>query len=759
MPASRPRDSESSSPQSSRIPGADEPDGLRAYHFHGVDLEIKENGRQGVGECPLCGGAGKFTVEVNTSKFRCWSCGAVGNALTFIRLLHEISTTLTLPAFIDMVMKDRKLVWPHTVTDWGVCRSIIPPHPWLVPGYDTEGKLSQLYKRTHIKGSDNKWSWRLLPTPGVWTDPGKAHHLHMAVRDFDKSRQRVDVMEGPWDGMAYWEVIQSTATNKDSNIIASPGCNVWRDEWTTLCKGKDVTLWYDSDHPRTIGGIKSTGQKFQPGYDGMQRVAKRLSGHAHSVSFLRWGPEGYDPSKPDGWDVRDALSSVPVRLDALRSLLPLIEPAPAEWFSPQHVNVNGSTNGKVPALEPESCDNWLKCKAAWKDALEWRDELSDVMVTMLAVAASTNQSGKNQLFLLVVGEPGSAKTTLCHGMLVSRHCKILSHIKSFHSGYKKEGGEDCSLVNRISGRCLITPEISALANNGNIDQLDNEARQIFDGETSNTYGNSDVDREYKALRCPWIRAGTPTILDRDQSRLGDRFLKVRIEQPDEEVKQAILLRAIRNEIRAVVESSNGTAASIIPPELRKAYALTGGYVDWLFANAEEKLQEVACNMTEDVELKCANLAMLVAEMRARPNMDPKKLETFHGKELPTRLVSQITRLAACTAVVLNKPTIDKEVMHVVRKVALDTAYGHSLNIVVWMCTRDPGSPDRTYQETGGISEKNLALWCNMSLSNMYSYLTFLRKIGVVKYDRYAHAGVSWTLTDRVYELYLNVMSS
>ena len=89
--------------------------------------------------------------------------------------------------------------------------------------------------------------------------------------------------------MAYWEVVQP----KDSCVIAVPGCNVWRDEWTELCRGKHVTLWFDSDHPRVVGG-----RSLRAGYDGMVRVAKRLAGIAASVRWLRWGPEGTATGKP-----------------------------------------------------------------------------------------------------------------------------------------------------------------------------------------------------------------------------------------------------------------------------------------------------------------------------------------------------------------------------------------------------------------------------------------------------------------------------
>ncbi len=738
---------------------------LRPYTFHGIELVVK--GGHGVGDCPFCGGEGKFSVDWGNGLWRCFVCGSGterggGNALVFLRLLHERSVESTSPhpnarlngsnvanTTLESIATDRRLCLSSTPAAWGVTSSPIPPYYWLVPGYDTTGKLTQLYRRVWINDG-----WHLLPTPGVWPD-GKVHALHLPVSDFDPERKCVVVCEGPWDGMALWEC--NKAVWGDANIIAVPGCNVWRDEWTELCKGKVVTLLFDSDHPRTEGV-----RKISAGYEGMQRIAKRLSGIASSVQILRWGPDGYDEMLPNGWDVRDQLSgtkpntpfTMVQRHAALKNILLKIEDVPTEWFSglPSHAKSHSV------GVEPQPCHTWVECESAWKEALEWRTQLGEVLVVMLAVATSTNQSGDNQLFLQVIGDPGSAKTRLCKGLLVSSKCKLILHLKSFHSGWKGSDGKDCSLVARINGLCLITPEADALSIGMSWEQLNSQMRQIFDGESGNTYGNSDEDRQYKGLRSPWIQAGTPALMDKDQSRLGDRFLRIRIEEPTQEVKRSIMLKSLRNERLAVLETSNGTESSIIQPKLRKAYALTGGYVDWLRANVEEKIALV--DMSEDKEIQCLDLAELVADMRARPNMDPKKHEVHHSKELGSRLSGQFGRLALCIAVVLNKKEVDNEVINIVRKVALDTAYGHSLNIVRWLCSINPKSPyEETYQASGGLVAKVLEMWLSMTEERTLAYMLFLRKIDVVELIKSRFGGLgAWVLTERVYDLYLRIMS-
>jgi len=294
-------------------------DPIRPFRFHGVELH--DHGGQAVGDCPFCRRDGKFSVESQTGLWRCWVCGLSGNPLTFLRQLWEASDAAT-NGHGEELAKERGYLDRATLTAWGVCRSVIDGS-WMVPGYsavDTAeskaGRLDQLYKRVQ-QMSGGLWKWTLMPTPGLWPK-GEAHRLHMPALDFDPARPRVEVCEGPWDGMALWEVARHTKRTADgyeytgnpaasiiadTNVVAVPGCNVWRTEWTELCRGKDVTLYYDNDHPRTMPG----GKQSVAGADGVRRVHGIIAQVAARVRWLQWGGGGYDLSLPSGHDVRDHL--------------------------------------------------------------------------------------------------------------------------------------------------------------------------------------------------------------------------------------------------------------------------------------------------------------------------------------------------------------------------------------------------------------------------------------------------------------------
>ncbi len=734
------------------------PEGLRPYIHHGIDLDIQNN--HGVGDCPFCGEEGKFSVDCDSGLWRCFVCGSGtekggGNPLVFIRLLHETALEKTDTVFLKEVAKDRRLCDHNTVAEWGVCKSTIGGY-WLVPGYAPDGSLHQLYKRTRVQDSDGEWTWRLLPTPGVWPE-GQSHGLHMSISDYMVERSSVVICEGPWDAMALWEVLSTELGS--CNVVAVPGCNVWNDDrWNALCLGKAVTVMFDSDHPRKQG-IRT----FRPGFDGVVRIAKRLSGTAVAVTYLKWGPEGYDPDKPNGWDVRDHLSGMPgsslplsARRDMLHGLVGKIEHASPEWFSGLAPHV-GNGSGHV-VIEARACDNIEDCEVAWRKAMRWRQDFSDVLKVTMAVCASTQQSG-NQLFLDIVGSPSGGKTTILRGALTSKQCIHVENITKIISGYKMDNDDnrDCSFIARANNKTWITCEFDTILNSPQYNELMGKMRRIFDGETSTTYGNRDTDRVYNCLRTPWIRAGTFKMMNTDQSQLGDRFLRIIVNDPPEEDKYDILMHAMMSERNAMLEQTNGMPSSIVDVDTRNAHALTGGYVDWLRANINAKLPIVEANVVRDDMMNYARLADLSAAFRARPNEDKRRKEDTDGhKEFPARLARQYMRLASNVAVALNKDGLDNEVLRIVRKVALNTSSGHTLNIAGWLCSHNGNG--KTHQEFGGIHTGTFVSWCNMPEERMVNYLGFLRKIGVLAYRR-TSAGEMWLLTDRMHELYTQVQGA
>lgn len=691
------------------------PEQLRAFRFHGATDVQWRDGKKAWGLCPLCqDDKRKFSVNLSTSQWGCYQCKAEGgNALDFVRLLWDVSDKATRNDQLNALAKDRGLQFPETPGHWGVAVSATTGE-WLLPCYGPDGKLHTLYEaRKQATG------WLVRATPGLWPDGNAAGVFGAGLHD--PKKPECWVTEGAWDGMALWEALKTHRLNPDGtvsptgnqdasmaariNVLAVPGCHTLNRSWLPFFSGKRVVLLYDNDHPKHACG--RCGKKWsrhtypdacpacqgllgEPfldavGLAGMRSAAAKLSAAQDppsELAWLQWGPEGWDPERKSGYDVRDLLTEdgeMPLKLG---HLLGMVKPVPPEWLAA----VRTSDGVVKPAtVQPVECGSWQKLVNAWRKALQWRQDLEDCLAVAVAMAVSTIQVG-DQLFVTLVADAGSAKTRLCEAMLVSRYCYALEHLTGFHSGWKDGSGKDFSLLARINGLLLITAEADVLLSSPNFTQIMSQQRRIFDGSSGASYKNMAEDQRYTGLRTPWLMAGTPALLDTDQSRLGDRFLRVVIDPPGQEEKREILRRVGLAALDSVVQTSNCSPASSIEGNMLHAYQLTGGWVDKLRSqDTAGRLAAVRADTDHDALIdRCSDLAEFVADMRARPNADPRKLETHDTKELPSRLTHQLVRLAACLAVATGQRRVSGKVMRVVRKVALDTAKGRTYNAAAAM---------------------------------------------------------------------------
>lgn len=433
-------------------------------------------------------------------------------------------------------------------------------------------------------------------------------------------------------------------------------------------------------------------------------------------------------------------NGIGVRIRRLESLLSRVASAPESWLAA------GKSHDRI---EPLACDSWEAVEDAWKRCQRWRQSLSDMLSTMLAVAASTSQTG-NQLHLLVVADAGSSKTTLCDAMLTSKKCVVVEGITGLVSGAKSDDGRDLSFLARANHLTWITPEGDVLVTSPSFAELMSQARRVFDGKFSQVYKTTDEDLNFEGLRTPWIIAGTPFMIDYwDQSRLGDRFLRIWLDQPNEDEKRKIVRQAMLNEWEAVTEHSNGSSGGI-ETKLRRAYAMTGGYVEWLREHSGMIDQVTAEPWVFE---RIMDLADFTADMRAKPNTDPRKTDVHDTKELPTRISRQLVRLARCMAMVLRKNQVDAEVMRRVQKVAMDSSRGRTLDLLRWFRTVNPRT-GRTFQEDEGIMTGQMSRWAGFdSEAKCLAYLNFLMKIDVVEHMQSEHSHGHWKMTRRVDNLH------
>lgn len=737
---------------------------LKPFLFHGVQLSFGE-GEQAVGDCPFCGKEGKFSVNAETGQWLCRVCQVGtdrggGNVSTFLKLVWQEAME-AMDKEYETLAADRKLLYPESLLFWEVAFSPMT-QDWVVPGFSPDGKLWQLYR--YVMDLRKKVR-HLLPTPGL------DHKLH-GVNLWDPKKPEVYLCEGIWDAVTLWEVLRNAKGTEDglavtasegssllasANVLAVPSASTFNESWASLFAGKVVHLMYDSDHP-TVNG-KSVAPP--AGHRGMERVAKMLSSVKEpplEIRCLAWGPEGFDPQRKSGFDVRDFLTEggeanpfkeLPRRVGALGRLLGMLEPIPEEWVK----EGKRAAARSVGTMEPLPCKSWVEVVSAWRKAMSWRPVMEDVLSVMLATALSTEQKG-DQLFLQVIGDAGSGKTRFCEALLVSKSCFSLEHLTGFHSGWKDSSGQDYSLLARINKKTLITPEGDVLMSSPKFTEIMSQQRRIFDGSSGASYKNRKEDVQYTGLRTPWIIAGTHALLDMNQARLGDRFLKVIVDPPSEDEKQSILKRVGFSALRTVIQQSNCSASSIVEDRLLLAYRLTGGYVDHLRRSSSELLSQVQVD-EEEVVARCTVLAEFASFLRARPapTVPHDRHKDKHDcKELPTRLTHQFVRLACCLAVVLGKRRLDGEVLVKVGKVAVDTARGSTMEVCSHLFQAG----------LKGMSNHSLSLLTGHGEDKGRILLAFLRSIGATELFRQrSKSGITnrskWRLSPKMCQVWQEVM--
>lgn len=714
------------------------PKALRPFLCHGVSLDWRGR-EQAVGDCPFCGHEGKFYVglrDVDARHFaggwQCHPCGASGNTIGFLRQLWQISERGTRD--YEELQAHRGLLSADTLISWNVCRSAITGD-WLVPGYNVAGEIVQLYR--YIRSAAGRNGQR----PGKWLLLATAEMGHglFGVNLLDPTRDKVFICEGPWDGMALWEVLGGA-----ENVLAVPGCQTFYKSWVSLLAGKDVALLYDSDRPKSL---PNGGMSPPAGLTGMRRAAGVLAGEGSpaSISYLRWGDDGFDPDLKDGYDIRDAMIAAGNnrndRVQGLQAILERVRPVPDEWLE-------GALNQRTD-LTPLDCKDWQVVIDAWRNAIKWFPGFGRALSFGLAITTSTKIVG-DQLWGKLVGPPSTGKTIICEALAVNKqYVKALSTLRGFTSGYQtdKDGTEDHSLLEQIRNKTLVIKDADPILRSPRRDTILADARDLYDKTFRSHYLNK-MSKDYEGYLVTQLWCGTEALRELDASELGERQLDCVIADGiNEELENDIALRKI-NQVRNYRAEANGKVESTVEPGMAQAMRLTGGYIAYLRENAIRLYSRV--RMSDETAHTITRLAKFVAFMRARPS---KKQDESEGREMSARLVSQLGKLALCLAVVLGKDSVDDTVMAQVRQIALDTARGRTLNLIQYLAAKgEEGSCLTAIAVSHGRDEAKEKVLLN--------FLKGLKAVKLRQDEVIPGSGVyeepRWVLTDGMTRLYQEV---
>lgn len=727
------------------------PKALRPYKFHGLDIEV--NGSEGRADCPFCDKE-KWYVATDTGLWDCKVCGLKGNVYTFLGLLWNKS--FTRPGVDYSPLSTHRRLKIETLKAWGVAKSLTT-NDWILPGYAPNGNINQLYRYSGVNGKSILYATHEL------------EHQLFGVPLLDKKKADIYVCEGPWDGMALWETLRRLKRNEDgglvatanvgvsllTNIVATPGANAFKKSWAGLFAGRHVYFLGDNDHPRPVNGHTVPGASLL----GVQRavdILGKADNKPEAVYYLNWGEngEGYTKDLPTGYDVRDHLTlndsgklivTAVDRIPRVADLLTRIHPIPEAWVNGR--TKEAATQGRLE-LECLPCVDWRTLTMSWRVAMQWTEGLDRALSVMLATILSTPAVG-DQLWMRIIGPASCGKSTLCEAISVNKkYVKPVSTVRGFHSGYQTDDGgrEDNSLLSKCLDMTVVTKDGDTLLQSPNLGQILSEGRDLYDGTSRTSYRNK-ASRNYERIRMTWILCGTSSLLQLDTSELGERFLTCRImEGIDELIETSILERTAHKALANLGYVGGKDSSSQNGPELTRAMCLTGGYVQYLRDHAMDLLARVS--MPPSSLARCIDLAQFVAYMRARPST--RQDETAE-RELASRLTSQMVRLAMCTAAVLNRKTVDEEVLRRCTRVAMDSSHGKVLDLVKLIY----------HEGEDGIETKSLCHRLHKEEKVLSPLLVFMKAISVLEvYHKEMMRNIKglprWRVTGKIRGLYERV---
>jgi hypothetical protein len=737
------------------MPKADRlPQPLRPFRSLGVDFtDVRED--EAFAQCPFCGrDDGKFSVNVLTSQYFCFVCGAKGNSADFVKQILDQGTCSAEDA--AELAESRGLLNSDTLIKWGVVKSPVTGE-WLWTEYSPDGKPVSA-GRYEYHGPAGK---RVLK--GV-------EELEIGlfgVQLYDPNKPALFICEA-WNAPVLWELLRSAGLGsdgnyeltgvvesslaKDANVLGVPGANVWKEKWCKLAAGKKVVLMVDSDHP--IPHPKQDGVMIEgAGVTGARRAAQLMALSTEppeSIHWLKWGEGGFDPAEPSGYDLRDFLTRTPdpsERVGLLQTLLQKVEPIPADWIPGRG---EGASHGR-PHLEPVKCESWKRLRNSWRNAMKWNSDLEHMLLTCLASIISTETVGDSQLWVMVMAPPSSGKTTICEALGVARDFIYQkSVLNKIHSGYKedKEGSKDFGDVPLLRNRTLIVKDGDTLLEDPNRGVILSQYRDLFDGAARVKYGHG-LAFNHENVKFTMILCGTAKMREIDAAEAGTRFIsccfsEVQSPDRDREVSRMVFHRAMRN-VRTI---ANGEPESRIDPDMAQAKKLTGGYIIYLRRNAERLLGQV--EIPDWVEDRILDFGFFVSYFRAR---SPKRQDEVVEREAPHRLVEQFGRLAVCLSAVENKIVIDASTVRRVHQIALDSSRGRTLDLVKVLYR---GGPE-------GRVVGALSMEFGEPEDKVRSLLKFLNHIGVVELvpaediPPALRTGKRWRLTSDLVRLYQKVV--
>jgi len=574
---------------------------LQPLEAHGVDFE-GESGDQLYGTCPFCGKT-KFYAHAESGQWDCKAgeCQRRGNAFTFLQQIWEFWLEQTRSGDYKQLAQNRGLT-VDTLMEGGAAWD---GDRWLLPVLSPDGTLVNL-RTFQVK------SGQLLNTKGLKSGLFGAEFLDEAGT--------VWLCEGEWDALALRQLLAFD----EGVVVAAPGAGVWKNEWTSWLRGRDVVLCYDHD---------------EAGYTGRARVREGLEGEGCKVRELVW-PE----DAPAGTDVRDFVRAGGTR-HGLFDLVQLIR-ADGEVLE----------EGVAEAVEPWTFDEAFEVYDRW---LKMTPGITAALRLAWATVLSSRLPG-DPLWLFLVAPPGGCKTELLMPLVATDECVVRSTLTphSLVSGFRLPGGGDPSLLPLLANKTFVLKDWTEIQQmpQASREEVYAVLRGAYDGRVEKSFGNG-ITRIYE---CHFsLLAGATHHVQADRTAaLGERFLMYRM----------------GNDTTATTEDVIRAAMANVTHEDKMRQELGGAVARFLATPIDlEALPE----LTEEQETSLVILSQLVSQMRAQVVRDYRGEDVLYRPEyeVGTRIAKQLKKLAQALSLTEDSRTrwVSDNAFALCTQVGLDSA--------------------------------------------------------------------------------------
>lgn len=593
-------------------------------------------------DCPFigCQKEKHFYANVDTGLWNCKRCDTMGNPRGLVTGLHQQALPGTGKQQWMFLQKFRKISWDiFQQAQWAYDEY---HDRWLVPYWTYDPEQQDFTEHLNNLGvfypsnPDDKTRFKIhkglphyLYNPGMHTYPNESG---IAI-----------ICEGEWDTLAYYDRHRET----EDLVLGKPGAGFNVNFMKTLSEVSTIELLLDNDE----AGRKQTANAV--------RVIRKERPKCR-IRVLDWS---LIPDAPK--DIRDLSIANPTECsEQIRNAtIDYTDDISGNDEAPEGTTQEVLTAGYVrDATQFDEIRSFSTYMNKMDSMLHLNEDTRLSMAAILGITISYSIPGE-PLWCFVIGPPSSGKTLFLESFGgENQWFDNLSKVtaESFVSGWRDETDDEPSYLPRLKNKTLFVKDFTVT-----LEGPEEAKRKVFglltdiyDGHVKIPFGNNQI-REFHDTYFNMVAGVTDIIHSHSSASIGERFLRLdwlgNTYDSREYARRALLNFGQTTSMKHVLTKN------------------TLGYCKYIRSLTID--QQIEPMYIEPI----IDLAEFIATVRTKVEKDRYEGMKYKPRaELPARLAKQLAKLYVSTRTAVQSSEL---AFKVIRKAALDTCYGFSMDIV------------------------------------------------------------------------------